>query len=72
MQNNLILISAYKLEPIEIDNIINGMQLAKTRDLVIENKVDKSILGGLIIKYKDYYLDLSIKSKLEDIVYNLS
>lgn len=72
MQNKLILISAYKLESANVDHIVSAMELSKNQNLVIENKVDKSILGGLIIKYQDYYLDLSIKSKLEDIVYNLS
>jgi len=40
-------------------------------DLVTENEVDPALLGGLIIKYNGYYLDASLKGKLEDIVNSL-
>ena len=72
MPTKLILISASKLGLEDIDAIITGMGLIRNSDLVIENKVDPSILAGVIIKYDGYYLDLSVKSKLNDIVYNLS
>ena len=72
MPTKLILVSASKLGLEDIDAIIAGMGLVRNSDLVIENKVDPSILAGVIIKYDGYYLDLSVKSKLKDIVYNLS
>ncbi|MBC8387715.1 MAG: ATP synthase F1 subunit delta [Actinobacteria bacterium] len=36
-------------------------------NIKIKNRIDKSILGGIIIKIGDRVIDLSIKNKIEDL-----
>lgn len=54
----------------ELSQSIKGQLAAEEIELV--NKVDKSILGGLIIRFKDKLFDGSLKNKLETLKTNLT
>lgn len=54
----------------ELSQSIKGQLAAKEIELV--NKVDKSILGGLIIRFKDKLFDGSLKNRLEALKINLT
>lgn len=68
----LTLISSYKLSKGEIDVVIKNLGIDKKTDLEVLNEVDEGVIAGLIIKYDGYYLDRSLKSKLNEIVQSLS
>ena len=57
------IISAVKLEADELNLIKKITSLPENCDVV--NKVDSSILGGIIIKFGSQIIDLSIKGKLK-------
>ena len=68
----LIVKSAYPLSKIELNSIVEGMGIKTQTDLELKNEVDKSLVAGVIIKYNGYYLDLSLRHKLREIVASLS
>jgi F-type H+-transporting ATPase subunit delta len=43
------------------------VQLSGARKVLLKQKVDKNILGGVIIKYEDKILDGSLKMKLNEL-----
>lgn len=49
-----------------------AMQASKAKKIVIHEKIDKSIKGGIIIKVKDDVLDGSIANQLKMLKINLS
>jgi len=67
----LLVTSPYKLSKAELSAIVAKLGIDRNEDLVTENEVDPNLLGGLIIKYNGYYLDASLKGKLQDIVNSL-
>jgi len=67
----LTLVTSYELSDHETKSIVEGLGL-KAEEINIDQEIDKSILGGLIIKFNGYYLDLSLKTKLNQIVGNLN
>ena len=68
----LTIISTYQLSEAEIKTILTSLGLQKSATLSVDNQIDKGIIAGIVIKYNDYYLDLSLKNKLREIVGNLS
>jgi len=68
----LIIISPYRLSQAETEALIKGMEIGDPKKINFENIIDRSILAGVIIKYGDYYLDLSLKNKLQRIVDSLN
>ncbi|MBT4277231.1 ATP synthase F1 subunit delta [Candidatus Falkowbacteria bacterium] len=66
-------ISAYKLdnEVIELLNK-NISKMLDKKEIIINNKVQKDILGGLILKYNDTVIDGSLKKKLALLKQDLS
>ncbi|OGK64463.1 hypothetical protein A2313_03200 [Candidatus Roizmanbacteria bacterium RIFOXYB2_FULL_41_10] len=68
----LTIISTYQLSEAEIKTILTSLGLQKSATLLVDNQIDKGIIAGIVIKYNDYYLDLSLKNKLREIVGNLS
>jgi F0F1-type ATP synthase delta subunit len=67
----LLITSSYKLSQKELAVVVAQLGIAEEKELVTENEVDPALLGGLIIKYNGYYLDASLKGKLNDIVNSL-
>lgn len=68
----LIITSAYRLSQAEVNQILTNIGITNPSKVKYENVVDQGILAGLIIKYDGYYLDLSLKNKLREIVGSLS
>jgi F0F1-type ATP synthase delta subunit len=68
----LTVVTAYKLSSEEIGLIMDQMGLKKGQSFVPVNVVDQSILGGVIIKFEGFYLDLSLKNRLKEIVDSLN
>lgn len=66
-------ITAVKLEKVQLEQIEDTLKKKLERPIFLKNKVRKDILGGLIIRFNDIVIDLSLKSQLDDIknqVYN--
>jgi len=63
----LTITSAYALSEEEIFEIKKSLKLHDNREVLVENLVDESILGGLILKTENYFYDFSIKGKLQEI-----
>jgi len=68
----LTIISPYLLNKQETESIIAQIAVNKSQEFVLDNVVDKSLLAGFIVKGDDYYLDLSLKTKLKQIVDSLN
>lgn len=47
------------------------VELSGAKEVVLNEKIDKNILGGVIIKYGDKVLDGSLKTTLSDLKDNL-
>lgn len=60
--------SARELEK-EIVKFLRGyiIRLSGAREVELKQKVDKGILGGVIIKYGDMVADRSLKTRLEEL-----
>lgn len=60
--------SARELEK-EIVKFLRGyiIRLSGAREVELKQKVDKGILGGVIIKYGDMVADRSLKARLEEL-----
>ena len=43
------------------------VKLTKDKNVNIDKKIDKDILGGVVIKYDDKILDISLRTKLEEL-----
>lgn len=57
--------TARKLESFQVHKIESYIkEKYKAKEVVINNKVDKNIKGGIIIKVGDEIVDVSIKSRL--------
>lgn len=62
------IISAKNLDN-EIIGLLNNYiaKLSGAKKVLVKQKVDKNILGGVIIKYKDKILDGSLRMKLSEL-----
>lgn len=63
------IISTYRLEKEQIEEIKKKIPLIKEAE--IENKIDKKILGGIVIEIEGKIIDLSILGKLKTFKKNL-
>jgi F-type H+-transporting ATPase subunit delta len=57
----------------EIVKLLNNYiaKLSGAKEVVLSEKVDKNLLGGVIIKYGDKVLDGSLRSKINDFKNNM-
>ncbi len=60
-------ISAEKLSPAHVKDIKAALKSSLGRDVLLDAKVDKSILGGLIVKVGSKMMDNSLKTKLQNL-----
>jgi F-type H+-transporting ATPase subunit delta len=60
-------VSAVELDSKMMDKIKKYMGRAAGHDVSLKNKVDSSIIGGLVINIGEKVIDLSVSSRLEDI-----
>lgn len=53
----------------EMIKLLNGyiISLAKAKEIVLKQAVDKDILGGVVIRYEDQVLDGSLKTRIKDL-----
>lgn len=53
----------------DIVKLLNGyiVKITKAKEVELTKKVDKSILGGVVIRYGDKVLEGSIRAKLDDL-----
>ncbi len=58
------LISAQKLSPEQIDKIKAKVERITGKTVFLAEKVDKTVLGGFIVKVEDWVLDNSIRYQL--------
>lgn len=60
--------SANKLDKEIIELLKNYIiEMSKAKQIIINEKVDKKLLGGIVIKYKDKILDGSLKNSLQEL-----
>ncbi|MBU2705908.1 F0F1 ATP synthase subunit delta [Zooshikella marina] len=59
--------SAFELTAEQQDKLAKSLSSRFGREINVENKVDKSLLGGLIIKAGDLVIDGSIRAKLDQL-----
>lgn len=68
-EKNLVEVLIVSVSPLEEDmknKIRNKMGSLLGKQIVLKEKIDAGILGGLVIKFKDYVFDASIKSRIEE------
>lgn len=65
-------VSARELDK-KIVKLLNGyiIQLSGASKVLLKQKIDKNVLGGVVIKYEDKILDGSLKTKLEALKINM-
>jgi len=63
------IISAYELTQAQSDKIAAAIKANSegAKEVVISSKIDPSIIGGIQVQIGDKFLDLSIKSRIEEI-----
>jgi F-type H+-transporting ATPase subunit O len=63
------IISAYELSKKQSDQIAAAIKANSkgAKEVVISSKIDPSIIGGIQVQIGDKFLDLSIKSRIEEI-----
>ena len=63
------IISAYALPKKDSDQIAAAIKANSkgAKEVVISSKIDPSIIGGIQVQIGDKFLDLSIKSRIEEI-----
>jgi F-type H+-transporting ATPase subunit delta len=42
------------------------------KDVILDNQLDKEIIGGLLLRYDDKMIDVSIKNKVNQLVKQLA
>jgi len=57
-----VILSCYRLTDEEVADLVKKIPQLKLYQ--IKNIVDKKILGGLVIKFSDKIIDLSLKNRL--------
>ena len=62
-----VVTSATALTSAELTDLTAALNVVFSKKLTIENKVQKNILGGLIVDMGNFEIDLSIRSKLESL-----
>ena len=68
-QVDATIISAHALDKKQSDQIAAAIKTNSkgAKDVLISTKVDPSIIGGIQVQIGDQFLDLSIKSRIEEI-----
>lgn len=50
----------------QVENLTNKLQIKYNKKIIIEQEIDKSIIGGLYVKVGNDVIDGTIKSKLDE------
>ena len=65
-------ITAISMTDAQITAMTNKLQAITGKTVIIKNIVDKTVLGGVILRYSGIQLDGSVKKRLEDFRKSLS
>lgn len=66
------IISANKLNSRIISNLKNLISKITNKKITVQEKEDKGLLGGAVIKWQDWQIDLSVKRQLEEIKFQIT
>ncbi len=58
-----VIFSTYRLSEEEIQEIVKKLLILKNYKII--NKIDKSLIAGIVIKFSDKVIDLSFKNRLK-------
>lgn len=61
---NVEIISAAPLNSAQQKNLEQALKIRLQRDVILETKIDSSLIGGLIVKAEDLVIDDSLRGKL--------
>jgi len=64
-------VSTVKLESATLDKIMGELKKKYNKDIIVSEKIDEKILGGIIIEIGDLVIDGSLANNLKKIKYNL-
>jgi F-type H+-transporting ATPase subunit delta len=60
--------SAFTLDAATIESVKKYLSSTFSKDeILIENVVDKSVIGGMVIQYEDRLLDMSVRKEIQEI-----
>ena len=65
------MISAFKLTAKQTNELINTLKNKLGCDISLSTSIDKSLIGGVIIKAGDTIIDASMKSQLDSLALSL-
>lgn len=60
-KNEITLTSAF---PVDDTVVVNVKKLIKNEQAVVNKVIDKSVIGGVRIQSNDFYLDLTVRNRL--------
>lgn len=58
-------VTASPLSPELNEKLANKLSELSKKDVVISNEIDKSLIGGILLKYDNMQVDATVQSKLE-------
>ena len=64
-------VSAVPLRPEQIDALATLLSEKVSKQVSVETKVDPSVIGGLYINVDGYFIDRTLRTRLQDIKLNL-
>lgn len=67
---NLLEVTAITTEPLKEElkkRLIEKLHKSTGREIVLTEKVDKSLIGGMIVRYGNTEIDSSVKARLEEL-----
>jgi F-type H+-transporting ATPase subunit delta len=56
--------SVYDLEAAEVDRLKTALEGALQKKSILENHIDQTLIGGILLKVKNLLIDSSVRSKL--------
>jgi F-type H+-transporting ATPase subunit delta len=65
-------VSAFALEVQELSSIAQGLKKKLNRDVVVNATVDKSLIGGVIVRAGDLTIDASVRGRLANLAATLN
>lgn len=70
---NVSITSASRLDAKTVDLLKNSLSKKLKKDsIIIDEKIDKDILGGIILRHEDTVLDGSLRKRIDNLKYEIS
>jgi len=64
--------SSEDLDKTEIKKIVDLVKGKTSQEVVVKTETDKNVLGGVVVKYNDKIIDMSIRHQLNNLAKQLS